>query len=123
VKWLALVSIVAATAAACGSKTTGPSSILGPSQEFLRPAIFSLSGTVLTAGEEGSVPVEGARVEISGDDVFETYTDAEGRYRFAQLERATWRILVQKEGYADSITEIELSGATTVDIMLEHMEQ
>jgi carboxypeptidase family protein len=122
VKWLALVGVIAA--AACSGKASDPTDILAPSQGFLRPETFSLSGTVLTAGDEGAVPVEGARVEISSGEVFETYTDAEGRYTFGNIARTSWRLLVQKEGYADSLTEVDLSsGPANVDVMLEPMAQ
>jgi carboxypeptidase family protein len=140
VKWLVLVGIVAATTAACGKATTGTTSLLGPSQEFVRPASlsYSLSGTILTSSEEGSVPVGGARVEIarrssapqmapsfppdSDSDVLEAVTDENGRYEFADLPSGRWAILVQKDGYAAASAEVELTDSTSIDIMLEPME-
>jgi hypothetical protein len=126
VKWLVLVGIVAAATAACGKATTGTTSLLGPSQEFLRPAAlsYSLSGTVLTGGEDGAVPVEGARVEIASEsESFETVTGEDGRYEFAELPSGWWTILVQKDGYADASAEVELTDSTSIDIMLAPMEQ
>jgi hypothetical protein len=120
VKWLALVGIVAVTAAACGKSPTAPTP--GP----VPPAAttYSLSGAVLTAGEDGAVPIEGARVAISREaDTFEAVTGADGRYEFSNLAAGFWTILVQKEGYADATAEVELSDSTSVDFMLEPMDR
>jgi hypothetical protein len=117
---LRVLALIGAVAVATGCN--GPSraaSPLAPSH-LAPPAVHSLTGTVFAAMDEGALPMEGARVEITNDRArFVATTDEDGRYGFADLEAGWWAIIVEKDGYRSRSAEIELTDSTNLDFLLE----
>lgn len=68
-----------------------------------QPATFSISGTVFDAvGENGLSDI---RVILSKDGDGETWTDADGRYEFANLEPGYYGVMPHQDEYRFSTTE------------------
>jgi hypothetical protein len=106
------------------------------------PVVASLTGVVTLMTVDGAVPVEGALVELlqNADPgvmstkpgkartaghkadfqvVVSTFTDADGRYSFAEVGYGTYALRISKDGsMLFSSDEFQLAGDTEIDAEL-----
>ncbi len=87
----------------------------------LRPVVITttLSGTV-TDAPDGTTPIAGATVALSGAMSDQTTTNAQGFYEFTDLPEGEYDITVSADGFITDVLSITISGADPVieDFML-----
>jgi hypothetical protein len=84
------------------------------------PAMHSVSGTVMAAAGGAPLPVEGATVDVSNSGgILTATTDALGRYTLPRVSAGSWTVAVRKDGYSSATAEVEVTGSTSLDFVLE----
>lgn len=119
-KKLISLFVVTLTIAACSKSPTQPSTLPVPEPTPSSSTSFVVSGTVLSAGQEGDPPIEGAQVSV-GDDAgafTSTTTDSEGRFSLPDLPAATWQLSISKDGYQATSMMIEVTADMAVEVQL-----
>jgi hypothetical protein len=79
------------------------------------PSTFSVSGTI--RGAQGPLP--DARVELEGPGRYNTRTDAEGVYRFLEVERGEYMLRASSPGYASAEQSLTIDADTARDVPLQ----
>lgn len=79
----------------------------------------SLSGTITNTGNN---PVANAWVKVLGTDL-ETFSDASGFYEFTYVMPETYTVTFSAFGYVNASLNIEVTGATTLDVVLQYLPQ
>jgi outer membrane protein OmpA-like peptidoglycan-associated protein len=81
------------------------------------PRVGSIAGRVL---DHNGAPIPGARVGISGPDVRQPVSDADGRFREDNLQPGSYQARVEQDGFLISVTpaEVETRKETTLALTL-----
>jgi len=110
---LAVAVAAVLSSLACG----GPSSPTAPTPEVQAPDANSIAGVVT---DPGGAAVAGAAIEIvQGSATGRRVTsDADGRYMLDGLDEGTCTIAVSAEGFSPKRLDVDVSGATRVDVQL-----
>jgi len=78
---------------------------------------YRITGTI--SPENNSLPIQGARVELSNSNGSEvTFTGYNGAYSFSYIERGFYTLYVEKEGYNDWEESIYVNGNENINIEL-----
>jgi iron complex outermembrane receptor protein len=86
-----------------------------PTTEILPPPPYGLSGRVT---DSTGAPVAGAQVTIQ-EASRAVQTDAEGRYRFANIPEGTWGVSFAAVGYRPTVLRVTIRGGDVVrDVVL-----
>ena len=80
---------------------------------------FTLSGTVSDGRREGFA-VPGATVRLQGGTTEPVTTDAEGRYRLADVAGSVRITVAADPGYVEQTVEVTVDSDRTLDFVLEH---
>jgi hypothetical protein len=110
---LAVAGAAVLSSLGCG----GASSPTAPTPEAQAPNAHSIAGVVT---DPGGSPVAGAAIEVvQGSATGRRVTaGADGRYTLDNLDAGTCTIAVSAEGFSPKRVDVDVSGATRVDVQL-----
>jgi hypothetical protein len=114
--FLALASTLAMLA--CGSSPQSgvtPSPLPASSAGSATPTTFSVTGIVRGA----SGPLSDASVDLEGPGRYSTRTDAQGAYRFSQVQRGEYVLRASSPGHANAEWPLTIEADTTRDVPLQ----
>jgi hypothetical protein len=117
------VAVLAFVAIACGSTKSPTAPALVAPGPAPAPAVstYSLTGSVMADTSSGSLPADGAHIEVifgdSGD--LQAVASADGHYSVAGISAGQATIRVNKDGFVPEERQVQMSGDLTLDFNLK----
>jgi hypothetical protein len=116
------VVAIAFTAMACGgTKSPTAPAPAAPTPTPAPVSTYSLTGSVVAETSSGSVPADGAQIDVAFGDSghIQAVTTADGRYSVGGVSGGSVTISVSKDGFASQQRQVQISGDMTLNFDLQ----